>query len=109
MIAELSFENLVYHDLLSSSAYSQSPLVPYSVLQTYSASSVDFLHTLTGVCFPLFCKMHRIACLASQRRNKAKAQMQMLNAEMGTMGDSWTDEQLYDLVAAADHVERQLG
>lgn len=47
--------------------------------------------------------MHRIASLASQRRKEGRAQTH-------TVADaSWTDEQLYDLVAAADEVEQQLG
>lgn len=92
-------------------AYSNGPLVPYSVLWTYSNSSSDYLHTLTGACFPLFCKMHRIATLATQRRLKAKKRAGGTLAHQGvatTLNTIWTDEELYDLVLAADEVEQQL-
>jgi hypothetical protein len=49
--------------------------------------------------------MHRIATLATQRRNKTKLQS---NGKTKENEPLWTDEELYDIVLAADGVEKQL-
>jgi transcriptional activator protein UGA3 len=56
------------------------------------------------MCFPLFCKMHLIAGLSTQRRHESRATSNGYVHEK----NEWTDEALYDFVASADDLERQL-
>lgn len=105
-----SFENLVYHDVLvsvgladtcsppnnqSSFISTSGPMVSQEVITRYSASASESLHSLTGVSLPVFTKIHRIAALHRQRR------------EHGAL-DVWSDDQLLDLVRAAEEIEGEL-
>ena len=79
--------------------------MPYSVLLTYSNPSSDYLNTLTGACFPVFCRFNRIATLASQRRQKSRGQSTRRPGDESVL---WSDEELYDLVSSAREIEEEL-
>jgi hypothetical protein len=78
----------------SSFIFLRGPILPYSVVSTFSGPAVENLHTLTGVSLPLFCKMHRIASLARGRRAKRNV--------------AWSDDELVDVVRSADELEQEL-
>ena len=84
-------------------------MVPYSVLLTFSNPSSDHLHTLTGACFPVFCRLNRIATLASQRRQKSRrTERKTGEGQASSSRPLWSDEELYDLVTAAKEIENEL-
>ncbi|TYJ53754.1 hypothetical protein B9479_005592 [Cryptococcus floricola] len=90
------FENVLYHDVLSSFILNQDPMVPEALIKHYHPSSLETLHTLTGASLPLFSTMHRIASLVRQRRAKRGKRAW------------WSDEELMDVVTPARELERVL-
>jgi hypothetical protein len=66
--ADTSLDNLIYHDVLSSFAYTRGPMVPYALILKHTQGQLSALHTLTGVNLPVFCKMYRVIKLIRQRR-----------------------------------------
>ncbi|WVQ77263.1 hypothetical protein IAR50_006947 [Cryptococcus sp. DSM 104548] len=90
------FENVLYHDVLSSFILNQAPMVPEALIKHYHSSSLETLHTLTGASLPLFSTMHRIASLVRQRRAKRGK------------GAGWSDEELMDVVTPARALEKVL-
>lgn len=68
-------------------------MLPYSIVAAQSQTSLDALHTLTGVNLPLFAKMYRIAAAHRQRRSYVAG----IN-----------DEALLDTVRFADELEVEL-
>ncbi|BEJ02047.1 hypothetical protein CcaverHIS631_0607290 [Cutaneotrichosporon cavernicola] len=61
-------DNLIYHDVLSSFAYTRGPMVPYELILKHTQGQLSALHTLTGVNLPVFCMMYRVIKLIQQRR-----------------------------------------
>ncbi|WVF71737.1 hypothetical protein IAT40_006545 [Kwoniella sp. CBS 6097] len=88
------FENLLYHDVLGSFIVNRAPMIPDSIVQHYSGTGLDTLHTLTGVSLPLFSRMHRLSALHRLRRSKK--------------GKGWSDENLVDVVQPALVLEIEL-
>ncbi|OCF31007.1 hypothetical protein I316_07278 [Kwoniella heveanensis BCC8398] len=88
------FENLLYHDVLGSFIVNRAPMIPDSIVQHYSGTGLDTLHTLTGVSLPLFSRMHRLSALHRLRRSKK--------------GKGWSDENLVDVVQPAMVLEAEL-
>lgn len=76
----------------SARAYTKGPLVPSDILELYSSRAIDKLNTLTGACLPLFVKMHRIASVTKDRRDRKV----------------WDDEALIDTIQIVDNIEEGL-
>ncbi|WVR07312.1 hypothetical protein IAU60_004353 [Kwoniella sp. DSM 27419] len=88
------FENLLYHDVLGSCIVTQAPMIPDAIVQHFSGTGLDTLHTLTGVSLPLFSRMHRLSGLHRLRRSRK--------------GKGWSDEDLVDVVQPALALEAEL-
>ena len=88
-----SFENLVYHYIVSSSLLTRGPFMSDAALFAYSKPAIDSLHTLCGVNLQSFCIMHQIAGLIRQRR-----------AAKGV----WTDDGLADIIKEGERIESEL-
>ncbi|ORY35758.1 fungal-specific transcription factor domain-domain-containing protein [Naematelia encephala] len=88
------FENLVYHDTVSSSLLTRGPMVSNSLLFAYARPAIDGLHTLTGVSLQSFCIMHQIADLIRQKQEHTRS--------------GWTDEDLADFLGRAESLEKDL-
>lgn len=65
-------DNLIYHDVLSSFAYTRGPMVPYALILKHTQGQLSALHTLTGVNLPVFCKMYRVIKLIQRRRQTSE-------------------------------------
>jgi len=66
------------------------------VVIAYAAPAQDGVHTLSGVALPILCKLHRIASMVRRRRRKTKS------------GSTWSDEELVDVVRAAEDMQDEL-
>ncbi|GMK57954.1 hypothetical protein CspeluHIS016_0407880 [Cutaneotrichosporon spelunceum] len=79
-------DNLIYHDVLSSFAYTRGPMVPYELILKHTQGQLSALHTLTGVNLPVFCKMYRGEALlevlgsAEQLEDELEAERQRVEA-----------------------------
>lgn len=92
-LALTSFENLVFHDALSTNIMTRESIVSPETLSAISNSS-ETPNTLTGSTFTVFRIMYQQAKLLRDGRHKRSK--------------PWNDETLIDTVTAANALEKQL-
>ncbi|KAJ9102980.1 hypothetical protein QFC19_004537 [Naganishia cerealis] len=93
-------ENLLYKDVLSTSIYVNAPVLDQDALQSYFRLKPTVINTLTGLAWPIFTTMYRVAGLIRKKRNRASQSVQD--------GTTWRYDELMDLVSEAEKIQQDL-
>ncbi|KAJ9094982.1 hypothetical protein QFC21_005775 [Naganishia friedmannii] len=93
-------ENLLYKDVLSTSIYVNEPILDQAALQSYFRQQPTVINTLTGLAWPVFTTMYRIAGLIRKKRERASASARK--------GNAWNYDELVDLVSEAEKIQQDL-
>ncbi|KAJ9115427.1 hypothetical protein QFC22_005184 [Naganishia vaughanmartiniae] len=93
-------ENLLYKDVLSTSIYVNEPILNQEALKSYFRQQPTVINTLTGLAWPIFTTMYRIAGLIRKKRERATASARE--------GNAWRYDELVDLVSEAEKIQQDL-
>ncbi|KAL7931194.1 fungal-specific transcription factor domain-containing protein [Trichoderma chlorosporum] len=87
-------ENVMYHDSYGCSLYAHGPMIDPEVSMAYANTQRGIPHALTGLAFPLYCIVPRIAKLVNQSWSHCNT--------------IWSDQELAEIVSKAEDLEAAL-